>query len=117
MSPVDWTVVANRISFVPIGFGRPSVDRRTARDILGRDDDGRPKAVDVTTAQLAARLSPGTRAFRELCAGSAFNRVVLCDAPADEPLAAHACGGDPARVVARSDIRAAHAGTGGTANV
>ncbi|MEV6980304.1 hypothetical protein AB0M95_03445 [Sphaerisporangium sp. NPDC051017] len=81
------------------------------------DDDGRPKAVDVTTPQLAARFSPGAQVFQDLCVGSAFNRVVLCDGLADEPLAAHACGGDPARVVVRSDIRAAHAGTGGTENV
>lgn len=70
------------------------------------DDDGHPKAVDVTTAQLAAQLSPETKAFQELCVGSAFNRVVLSEGLAADPFATHACRGEQSQVLVHSDIRA-----------
>ncbi|MFF7357248.1 MULTISPECIES: hypothetical protein [Streptomyces] len=69
------------------------------------DDDGVWKTVDIAKAQLAARLSPDTADFQDLCVGSVYNKVIASTASGNAPFASHACGSQlPAEV--RADIRA-----------
>lgn len=70
------------------------------------DDDGVYKTVDIAKAQLAARLSPGTRDFQELCIGSIYNKVIPSTAAGNAPLAYHECG-SALPVHVRADIRSA----------
>ncbi|GGV19548.1 hypothetical protein GCM10010260_69250 [Streptomyces filipinensis] len=69
------------------------------------DDDGVLKTVDIAKAQLAARLSPDTADFQDLCVGSVYNKVIASTASGGAPFASHGCGSElPAGV--RADIRA-----------
>ncbi|MFE5597706.1 hypothetical protein ACFQ8O_00670 [Streptomyces coelicoflavus] len=70
------------------------------------DEDGALKTVDIAKAQLAARLSPNTRDFQELCAGSIYNKVIPSTASGDEAFGYHECGSQ-VPVEVRADIRAA----------
>jgi hypothetical protein len=70
------------------------------------DEDGRTKTVDIAKAQLAARLSPDTGDFQELCVGSVYNKVIPSTASGNAPFGRHACG-SPLPVQVRADIRAA----------
>ncbi|MGW8328579.1 hypothetical protein ACWGLE_11825 [Streptomyces sp. NPDC055897] len=68
------------------------------------DDDGALKTVDIAKAQLAARLSPDTRDFQELCLGSVYNKVIPSTASGNAPFGYHECGSrQPVQV--RADIR------------
>ncbi|MBB5936390.1 hypothetical protein [Streptomyces zagrosensis] len=68
------------------------------------DDDGVIKTVDIAKAQLAARLSPNTGDFRELCVGSIYNKVIPSTASGNASFATHECGSRlPVHV--RADIR------------
>ncbi|MER6522069.1 hypothetical protein ABT246_35135 [Streptomyces sp. NPDC001553] len=69
------------------------------------DEDGALRTVDIAKAQLAARLPGDTGAFRDLCLGSIYNKVIPSTASGSAALARHACGsGLPVQV--RADIRA-----------
>ncbi|WP_314219540.1 hypothetical protein [Streptomyces zaehneri] len=69
------------------------------------DEDGALRTVDIAKAQLAARLPGNTEAFRELCLGSIYNKVIPSTAFGNAALARHECGsGLPVQV--RADIRA-----------
>ncbi|MGW7594425.1 hypothetical protein, partial [Streptomyces rubiginosohelvolus] len=70
------------------------------------DDDGVYKTVDIAKAQLAARLSPDTRDFQELCIGSVYNKVIPSTASGSAPLAYHECG-SALPVHVRADIQSA----------
>ncbi|MET9182613.1 hypothetical protein ABZX88_31025 [Kitasatospora aureofaciens] len=68
------------------------------------DDDGALKTVDIAKAQLAARLSPNTADFQELCLGSIYNKVIPSTASGNAPFGHHECGSrEPVQV--RADIR------------
>ena len=68
------------------------------------DDDGALKTVDIAKAQLAARLSPDTGEFQDLCLGSIYNKVIPSTASGNAPFGYHECGSRlPAQV--RADIR------------
>lgn len=68
------------------------------------DDDGALKTVDIAKAQLAARLSPDTGEFQDLCLGSIYNKVIPSTASGNAPFGYHECGSQaPAQV--RADIR------------
>ncbi|MEU8550915.1 hypothetical protein AB0C81_28690 [Streptomyces roseoverticillatus] len=68
------------------------------------DDDGVLKTVDIAKAQLAARLSPDTGDFQELCLGSVYNKVIPSTASGNASFGYHECGSrEPAQV--RADIR------------
>jgi hypothetical protein len=70
------------------------------------DDDGVFKTVDIAKAQLAARLSPNTEGFQELCLGSIYNKVIPSSAAGNAYFGYHECGSRlPAHV--RADIRSA----------
>ncbi|MFJ7330950.1 hypothetical protein ACIQVN_32495 [Streptomyces cyaneofuscatus] len=70
------------------------------------DEDGVLKSVDIAKAQLAARLSPDTKEFQELCLGSTYNKVIQSTASGNASFGYHACGSKvPAHV--RADIRSA----------
>lgn len=70
------------------------------------DEDGVLKSVDIAKAQLAARLSPDTGDFQELCLGSTYNKVIQSTASGNAPFGRHDCGSPlPAHV--RADIRSA----------
>jgi hypothetical protein len=56
------------------------------------DDDGAVKTVDIAKAQLAARLSPDTEQFQELCLGSIYNKVIPSTASGNAPFGYHDCG-------------------------
>lgn len=56
------------------------------------DDDGALKTVDIAKAQLAARLSPKTGEFQELCLGSIYNKVIPSTASGNAPFGYHECG-------------------------
>jgi hypothetical protein len=56
------------------------------------DDDGSLKTVDIAKAQLAARLSPNTVEFQELCIGSIYNKVIPSTASGNAPFGHHECG-------------------------
>ncbi|WP_143227061.1 hypothetical protein [Actinomadura mexicana] len=56
------------------------------------DDDGSLKTVDIAKAQLAARLSPATAEFQELCLGSIYNKVIPSTASGSAPFGHHDCG-------------------------
>lgn len=63
------------------------------------DDDGSLKTVDIAKAQLAARLSPDTKAFQELCLGSIYNKVIPSTASGNASFGYHECGSpQPAQV-------------------
>ncbi|MCL6296857.1 hypothetical protein [Streptomyces kronopolitis] len=69
------------------------------------DEDGALRTVDIAKAQLAARLPGNTEAFRELCLGSIYNKVIPSLASGNAALAHHECGsGLPVQV--HADIRA-----------
>ncbi|MEV8528869.1 MULTISPECIES: hypothetical protein [unclassified Streptomyces] len=69
------------------------------------DDDGALKTVDIAKAQLAARLSPDTGDFQELCLGSIYNKVIPSTASGNASFGYHECGSQlPVQV--RADIRA-----------
>ncbi|MET8183179.1 hypothetical protein [Streptomyces sp. NPDC005336] len=70
------------------------------------DEDGSVKTVDIAKAQLAARLSPNTRDFQELCVGSIYNKVIPSTASGNVSFGHHECG-SPLPVQVRADIRAA----------
>ncbi|MBP0455156.1 hypothetical protein J5Y04_37425 [Kitasatospora sp. RG8] len=70
------------------------------------DDDGALRSVDIAKAQLAARLSPDTAGFQELCLGSVYNKVIPSTAAAGASFGRHGCGSGRA-VVVRADIRSA----------
>ncbi|MFD4764365.1 hypothetical protein ACFWOJ_37770 [Streptomyces sp. NPDC058439] len=70
------------------------------------DEDGAFKTVDIAKAQLAARLSPDTGDFQELCIGSIYNKVIPSTAAGNAPFGHHECG-SPLPVQVRADIRAA----------
>lgn len=70
------------------------------------DEDGAVKTVDIAKAQLAARLSPNTGDFRELCVGSLYNKVIPSTASGNASFGYHECG-SPLPVQVRADIRAA----------
>lgn len=68
------------------------------------DDDGALKTVDIAKAQLAARLSPNTGEFQELCLGSIYNKVIPSTATGNASFGYHECGSRlPAQV--RADIQ------------
>ncbi|WP_326618797.1 hypothetical protein OG863_15750 [Streptomyces decoyicus] len=68
------------------------------------DDDGALKTVDIAKAQLAARLSPDTGDFQELCLGSIYNKVIPSTASGNAAFGYHECGSRlPVQV--RADIR------------
>ena len=69
-----------------------------------QDDDGALRTVDIAKAQLAARLSPNTEEFQELCLGSIYNKVIPSTASGNAPLGYHECG-SPLPVQVRADIR------------
>ncbi len=74
--------------------------------VMVEDDDGALKTIDIAKAQLAARLSPDTGEFQELCLGSIYNKVIPSTASGDAPFGHHECGSrEPAQV--RADIQAA----------
>ncbi|AXG77949.1 hypothetical protein [Streptomyces paludis] len=56
------------------------------------DDDGAVKTVDIAKAQLAARLSPNTAEFQELCLGSIYNKVIPSTASGNAAFGYHDCG-------------------------
>ncbi len=56
------------------------------------DDDGAVKTVDIAKSQLAARLSPDTEQFQELCLGSIYNKVIPSTASGNAPFGYHDCG-------------------------
>jgi hypothetical protein len=69
------------------------------------DEDGALRTVDIAKAQLAARLSPKTGAFQDLCLGSIYNKVIPSTAAGNASFGRHECGSPlPVRVYA--DIRA-----------
>ncbi|MER5546376.1 hypothetical protein ABT072_28925 [Streptomyces sp. NPDC002589] len=68
------------------------------------DDDGVLKTVDIAKAQLAARLSPDTGDFQELCLGSVYNKVIPSTASGNASFGHHECG-SPQPVQVRADIR------------
>ncbi|MEV7595680.1 hypothetical protein AB0O42_36020, partial [Streptomyces sp. NPDC089922] len=69
------------------------------------DDDGALRTVDIAKAQLAARLSPDTGDFQELCLGSIYNKVIPSTASGNASFGYHECGSQlPVQV--RADIRA-----------
>lgn len=69
-----------------------------------QDDDGALKTVDIAKAQLAARLSPDTAAFQELCIGSIYNKVIPSTASGNASFGYHECGAQlPVQV--HADIR------------
>ena len=68
------------------------------------DDDGTLKTVDIAKSQLAARLSPDTGEFQELCLGSIYNKVIPSTASGNAPFGYHECG-SPVPAVVRADIR------------
>jgi hypothetical protein len=68
------------------------------------DEDGAVKTVDIAKAQLAARLSPDTREFQELCLGSIYNKVIPSTASGNASFGYHECG-SPQPVQVRADIR------------
>ncbi|WP_329172234.1 MULTISPECIES: hypothetical protein [unclassified Streptomyces] len=71
-----------------------------------QDDDGTYKTVDIAKAQLAARLSPNTGDFQELCLGSIYNKVIPSTASGNASFGYHECGSQlPVHV--RADIRSA----------
>ncbi|GGW42079.1 hypothetical protein GCM10010503_17990 [Streptomyces lucensis JCM 4490] len=70
------------------------------------DEDGALRTVDIAKAQLAARLSPDTGAFQELCVGSIYNKVIPSTASGNASFGHHECG-SPLPVQVRADIRAA----------
>ncbi|MET9763724.1 hypothetical protein ABZ016_32540 [Streptomyces sp. NPDC006372] len=70
------------------------------------DEDGVLKSVDIAKAQLAARLSPDTRDFQELCLGSTYNKVIQSTASGNASFGRHACG-SPVPAQVRADIRPA----------
>jgi hypothetical protein len=68
------------------------------------DDDGALRTVDIAKSQLAARLSPNTGEFQELCLGSIYNKVIPSTASGSAAFGYHECGSlVPAQV--RADIR------------
>jgi hypothetical protein len=70
------------------------------------DDDNTLKTVDIAKAQLAARLSPDTGEFQELCLGSIYNKVIPSTASGNASFGYHECGSRlPVQV--RADIRSA----------
>jgi hypothetical protein len=69
------------------------------------DDDGSLKTVDIAKSQLAARLSPDTGEFQELCLGSIYNKVIPSTAFGNAPFGYHECG-SPLPVNVRADIQA-----------
>ncbi|AIR96952.1 hypothetical protein SGLAU_04630 [Streptomyces glaucescens] len=69
------------------------------------DDDGALRTVDIAKAQLAARLPDDTEAFRELCLGSVYNKVIPSTASGNEPFGRHECG-SPRPAEIHADIRA-----------
>ena len=68
------------------------------------DDDGAFKTVDIAKAQLAARLSPDTGEFQELCLGSIYNKVIPSTASGNGSFGCHECG-SRGPVEVRADIR------------
>jgi hypothetical protein len=73
------------------------------------DDDGALKTIDIAKAQLAARLSPNTREFQELCLGSIYNKVIPSTATGNASFGYHECGSmRPTQV--RADIQLARLG-------
>jgi hypothetical protein len=68
------------------------------------DDDGSLKTVDIAKAQLAARLSPNTGEFQELCLGSIYNKVIPSTASGNASFGYHECG-SPLPIQVRADIR------------
>lgn len=67
------------------------------------DDDGVLKTVDIAKAQLAARLSPNTGDFQQLCLGSIYNKVIPSTASGNASFGHHECGSrQPVQV--RADI-------------
>ncbi|WP_405792664.1 hypothetical protein [Streptomyces sp. NBC_01506] len=70
------------------------------------DEDGVLKSVDIAKAQLAARLSPDTKEFQDLCLGSTYNKVIQSTASGNASFGCHECGSQvPVHV--RADIRSA----------
>ncbi|MEU4729809.1 hypothetical protein [Streptomyces sp. NPDC023588] len=70
------------------------------------DEDGVFKTIDIAKAQLAARLSPNTQDFQELCLGSIYNKVIPSTASGNASFGYHECGSRlPAHV--HADIRSA----------
>ncbi|MFI6481015.1 hypothetical protein ACIBH1_24010 [Nonomuraea sp. NPDC050663] len=70
------------------------------------DDDGATRTVDIAKAQLAARLSPDTGPFQELCLGSIYNKVIPSTASGNAAFGHHECG-SPLPIQVRADIRSA----------
>lgn len=70
------------------------------------DEDGVLKSVDIAKAQLAARLSPDTKDFQELCLGSTYNKVIHSTASGNGAFGRHECG-SPVPAHVRADIRSA----------
>ncbi|MFD8011484.1 hypothetical protein [Streptomyces sp. NPDC058955] len=70
------------------------------------DEDGVLKSVDIAKAQLAARLSPDTKDFQELCLGSTYNKVIHSTASGNAAFGRHECG-SPVPAHVRADIRSA----------
>ncbi|MEU0399859.1 hypothetical protein ABZ318_06360 [Streptomyces sp. NPDC006197] len=70
------------------------------------DEDGVLKSVDIAKAQLAARLSPDTKDFQELCLGSTYNKVIQSTASGNASFGHHECG-SPVPAHVRADIRSA----------
>lgn len=70
------------------------------------DDDGATRTVDIAKAQLAARLSPDTGPFQELCLGSIYNKVIPSTASGNAAFGHHECG-SPLPIQVRADIRPA----------
>ena len=71
-----------------------------------QDDDGALKTIDIAKAQLAARLSPNTAEFQELCLGSIYNKVIPSTASGNGSFGYHECGSQrPAEV--HADIQLA----------
>lgn len=70
------------------------------------DEDGVLKSVDIAKAQLAARLSPNTGDFQELCLGSTYNKVIQSTASGNASFGNHECG-SPVSAHVRADIRSA----------
>jgi hypothetical protein len=68
------------------------------------DDDGAVRTVDIAKAQLAARLSPDTGEFQDLCLGSIYNKVIPSTASGNAPFGSHECGSRQP-VLVRADIR------------
>ncbi|MEV7807463.1 hypothetical protein AB0O28_31400 [Microbispora sp. NPDC088329] len=68
------------------------------------DDDGAFRTVDIAKAQLAARLSPDTGDFQELCLGSIYNKVIPSTASGNAPFGYHECG-SPLPMRVHADIR------------